>query len=171
MEQIGTIADRVLGKMAARQIEMESILKSIESSLLSKDYPAVRKLSQGIFNEARGRMFELWLKYPPVGEKCSKCKRMIEFELSREDLEWFRPPCPKCEAERVKALVRDDLSDIKIRRGVPLRFINATISDFPGRYKRFLGKNGLFIFGERGVGKTHLLSALMQEEFLKLLPE
>ena len=69
MEQIGTIADRVLGKMAARQIEMESILKSIESSLLSKDYPAVRKLSQGIFNEARGRMFELWLKYPPVDSK------------------------------------------------------------------------------------------------------
>ena len=139
--------------------------------LPSKDYPTARKLSHGVFNGAGGRVFELWLKYPPAGEKCSKCGKVIEFGLSRENLEWFKPPCPRCETERVKALVRDDLSDIKIRRGVPLRFINATISDFPGRYKRFLGKNGLFIFGERGVGKTHLLSALMQEEFLKLLPE
>jgi DNA replication protein DnaC len=52
-------------------------------------------------------------------------------------------------------------------RGIAKRFLTADISQFPESYERLLNyDHGLFIFGERGVGKTHLMAALMKNDIL-----
>ena len=53
------------------------------------------------------------------------------------------------------------------QRGVAKRYLSAEISQFPKSYRKLIDHDsGLFIFGERGVGKTHLMVALMKNDIL-----
>ena len=56
------------------------------------------------------------------------------------------------------------------REGVPLIFIDAKLSDFSEAVLKYKGK-GVFIWGGRGVGKSHLAVALMREQLSEIAYE
>jgi DNA replication protein DnaC len=51
------------------------------------------------------------------------------------------------------------INDILYKKGVPKRYLNASLKDFPDEYK-ILPDKGLFITGPARTGKTHLLAAM-----------
>ena len=68
-------------------------------------------------------------------------------------------------------MIKNRCPEIKIDRGVPPRYKGAHISQFPKDYQKMLNqKSGLYLFGSRGVGKTHLMAALMEHEILNTPP-
>lgn len=90
--------------------------------------------------------------------------------------------CPGCHEreEREKRSARMEAfrkevaakADIYLRtRGVPRRFLNARLTDFPAKWRRIgESREGLFLTGGRGVGKTHLAVALMRQMILEARP-
>jgi DNA replication protein DnaC len=56
--------------------------------------------------------------------------------------------------------------------GVPKRFLNASMHDFPKKYSdQFRTDTGLYLCGPRGCGKTHLMAAMIREEILNAEPD
>jgi DNA replication protein DnaC len=56
--------------------------------------------------------------------------------------------------------------------GIKKRFMNATLDDFEPKYRQqFTTDKGLFLTGPRGVGKTHLMAAMIRQEILDKEPE
>ncbi len=53
--------------------------------------------------------------------------------------------------------------------GIPKRFLNAELKDFAQKYNITSDDHGLYIHGERGVGKTHLLSAICKFKIIEHL--
>jgi DNA replication protein DnaC len=51
--------------------------------------------------------------------------------------------------------------------GVPLMFIDANLSDFSVALGKYIGR-GVFVWGDRGSGKTHLAVALMRKQLSKI---
>ncbi len=85
-------------------------------------------------------------------DKEEKEKERIAFEAARQKL-----------AERIDFYLR--------KRGVPRRFLFAKISDFPQSWGKLKdSREGVFLTGSRGVGKTHLAVALMREAMLAVKP-
>ena len=86
--------------------------------------------------------------------------------------------CPVCHEKeerdkkliQIKAIKKELTERIEfylIKRGVPKRFLNARISDFPAPWQKLKeSTEGIFLSGSRGVGKTHLAVALMREMIL-----
>ena len=177
MEKLGEILSRMMLDIENKKAGMASILSSIESYLQNERYGEARKM----WKEARPFFYDaedfdlvipLFLKYPPSGKGCPDCGQKIDFEFYAVELEWFEPPCPNCEGKRIRKIIYENRAKRKTERGVPLRYANANISDFPDRYKKFLGQDsGLYIYGPRGVGKTHLMAALMEEEIINTPPK
>jgi DNA replication protein DnaC len=90
--------------------------------------------------------------------------------------------CPACsekeereqESIHMKAVRKKIAEKIEMclrKRGVPRRFLNAKISDFPVHWQKLTeNEEGIFLTGSRGVGKTHLAVALMREMILATRP-
>ena len=62
--------------------------------------------------------------------------------------------------------ILNNCQKIMLTRGIPKRFLNASINDFDQKYRKQFTDTGLFLFGPRGVGKTHLMAALMKRDIL-----
>jgi len=112
---------------------------------------------------------------------CSTCGSGLEVVINPITLS-VDVYCPDCyeKEEREKELIEieafkkgvSEKVDYYLRkRGVPKRFLNARISDFPTSWQK-LGESieGIFLTGCRGVGKTHLAAALMREMILQIRP-
>ena len=85
-------------------------------------------------------------------DKEEKERERIAFEAARQRL-----------AERIDFYLR--------KRGVPKRFLHAKISDFPQSWGKLKdSREGVFLTGSRGVGKTHLAVALIREAMLAARP-
>lgn len=85
--------------------------------------------------------------------------------------------CPRCSTENYEAEVARrkeetvkaymaDLENVFASHGVPRIFWKARLSDFGGWAQKFRG-HGVFVYGVRGVGKTHFAVALAMEKFLE----
>lgn len=73
--------------------------------------------------------------------------------------------------EAVKKSVAERIDIYLRKRGVPRRFLNARVTDFPARWQKLReNKEGVLLTGSRGVGKTHLAVALMREIILDTPP-
>jgi DNA replication protein DnaC len=93
------------------------------------------------------------ITYCPVcNEKEEREKKSIQVEIFKKEI-----------AEKINIYLR--------KRGVPKRFLNASISDFPEPWQKLReSREGIFLTGNRGVGKTHLAVALMRDMVLAALP-
>lgn len=88
--------------------------------------------------------------------------------------------CPDClekrereVREKEKSEIRKSLlsrADIVLKdNGAPQMFLKANISDFPASVKKYINiKKGLYVFGDRGCGKTHLAVSLMRAHLDKV---
>ncbi len=109
---------------------------------------------------------------------CSVCGMLVTpIHLPFRD-EWRPRECPACASHaRADAELRtmlanieaqiDGIDDILMRLGVARRHVHATVNDFGPAYRTLHTEgNGLFVFGPRGTGKTHLMSAIMRAMIL-----
>lgn len=90
---------------------------------------------------------------------CPTCYEREDRERKSRQMEALR----KQLTERMEIYLR--------KRGVPRRFLNARITDFPvSWWKLKESAEGLFLAGPRGLGKTYLAVALMREMILATQP-
>jgi DNA replication protein DnaC len=91
----------------------------------------------------------------------------------------YCPSCSEKEEQERKSHQREALKkqltermEIYLRkRGVPRRYLNARITDFPAHWQKLKeSTTGLFLTGSRGLGKTHLAVALMREMIFTTQP-
>jgi DNA replication protein DnaC len=59
-------------------------------------------------------------------------------------------------------VINRHLQDIDLFHGVPQRFHGADLKDF-GKFFKWSSKDSLFLFGNRGAGKTHLMAAMVND--------
>lgn len=127
--------------------------------------------------------------------KCIKCGKILSWKEFTESVDtWPNVACcldclPKITQEakdnRLKWL-RENITDILMKKGVPLRYLYCTLDSFQPIGKRKilldkvrsyldrqlektgkLAKEGLFLIGPNGTGKTHLAVAVMRELILE----
>lgn len=70
------------------------------------------------------------------------------------------------EAQNMQELEQQSvqINRILLSRGIPKRFLNASLNDFDQHYQKQATNAGIFLYGPRGTGKTHLMAALMRNE-------
>ena len=73
--------------------------------------------------------------------------------------------------EAAKKKIAEKIDFYLRKRGIPRRFLHARISDFPRTWWNLKdSREGIFLTGGRGIGKTHLAAALMREAALAVKP-
>jgi len=98
---------------------------------------------------------------PEVCPDCGKAKGM-EFDASR--LEWLHISfCRHCREPEIQAEVEKRMPYILKNRGIAKRFHSAELSQFNKTMRDAVtGEDGAFVYGPPGVGKTHLLAAVVK---------
>jgi DNA replication protein DnaC len=116
-----------------------------------------------------------------MADQCSTCGYVLEVIVNPITLSVIAY-CPVCyeKEEKEKELIEmqgaknriAEKIDLYLReRGVPRRFLNAKMRDFPPTWQKLKeSTEGIFLTGSRGVGKTHLAVALMREMILSTQP-
>lgn len=83
---------------------------------------------------------------------CQYCAEKKDLQREQEQKEAYL----KAYLERADSILKSN--------GTPKMFLKARITDFPKQAKRYVDYvKGLYIWGDRGTGKTHLAVALMRE--------
>lgn len=83
---------------------------------------------------------------------CQYCAEKKDLQREQEQKEAYL----KAYLERADSILKSN--------GTPKMFLKARITDFPKQAKRYVDyAKGLYIWGDRGTGKTHLAVALMRE--------
>jgi hypothetical protein len=105
---------------------------------------------------------DAFLEYPPKNV-CPDCGSEVEWNLNGI-LEWRMDFCAECRWREVQAEIARDLKKIMYRLGASHRFLDAKLTDFNQAYQDAVKtEKGLYIVGSRGVGKTHLATALLRQ--------
>ena len=115
---------------------------------------------------------ELFEKYPPDNEECPICKeKTIGHIFNDRKVEWESILfCKPCKLEEYKKTLYKEI-DVKMTDVVSKRYWEAKITDFSSMYKDLHKKeDGIFLYGARGVGKTHLMAAIAREIILNAKP-
>ena len=142
----------------------------VEPYLQNKDIPQARKILDAELEKAhlnwnsKREFKDLFLKYPPENDVCPLCnKKTITHTFNENRFVWNLASCKPCKLLEYKQKMVTDIDKI-MSEIVAKRFVNAKITDFPVAYKDlYKSKEGLFLHGARGTGKTHLMAALTRE--------
>lgn len=155
---------------------LTSIRELVEQCLRNKDIPQARETldtelkKAGLNRGLRDKFKDLFLKYPPDNKTCPVCnKETIEhiFTCVENRVMWKPGFCQPCKLLEYRQKMAEDIDQV-MSEVVAKRFVNAKITDFPAVYKDlYKSKEGLFLHGARGTGKTHLMAALAREIILK----
>lgn len=116
---------------------------------------------------------------------CPECGHPTEFRFMSYNLSWEVAFCKECRWVEVQAEIQKDIHKIMWKCGGSRRFFSADLTDFKKEYQEAVRTDdksqGLYIVGQRGVGKTHLATAILKDHILnhpkgygidyKLLPD
>lgn len=157
--------------------EEENILNSVRSLIEKGEFGEARKIAElhswrfwGL--KSRYALIDLFLKNEPP-EKCEKCGANAHFNTF-DDLRWAKGACSNCEYIHAEKVVVENYKKTMAQRGVPMRFMDSDLKDFPKKYGEFISKpkdKGVYVSGQVGTGKTRLLAALMKNEILRTTPK
>lgn len=151
-------------------------MELVKCSLLRNDLEKAKEQAQAL------RDTPYWMDIIAVFKEqlttsCGICGSEVKVIVNPITLS-FITYCPVCheKEEREKKLIQikaikneiaEQIDSYLRERGVPRRFLNARISDFPAPWQKLReNTEGIFLSGSRGVGKTHLAVALMREMIL-----
>lgn len=164
-------------RMKEWEEKLTNIQTLVEPYLQNKDIIKARDV---LFDETKKngtnwdsiKFEELFKKYPPDNEECPICKgKTIGHSFNTRKFIW-KPThfCKPCSLKKYKEELYEKI-DKKMSSIISRRYWNAKIDDFPGIYRNLHKKeNGLFLYGARGVGKTHLMAAIAREIVLNTPP-
>lgn len=149
----------------------------VKQCLQNKDIPKATEILYLELEKAgynRGiacRFKDLFLEYPPDNKTCPICGQKTLIPIFFENrMKWkigFCKPCKLLEYQQKIIKAIDKIMSETVAR----RYVNAKITDFPAVYKDlYKSKDGLFLYGARGTGKTHLMASLAREIILKAPP-
>jgi DNA replication protein DnaC len=110
----------------------------------------------------------LFKKYNVNGFTCKQCKSYVEnhtFDFLRGNATLL---CDTCRNTLIqKESERRIISSLK-ESGVPNRYLDTKIQDFPEEYRKLTEiSTGIYLNGDCGVGKTHLMIALLRNDIFK----
>ena len=168
MEALKIRGKAMLKILEEREAEAKNTLALVRACLQRGDFDTAVETAHKIGRFCNGEIVALFKEFPRV---CSNCGTNEMYFFNQHHLKWKKWECPTCRVAEIREDVRKELPEILTARGVAKRFLTTDISDFPEHYQSFAKTNsGLFVFGPRGVGKTHLMAALMKEEILNVVP-
>lgn len=80
--------------------------------------------------------------------------------------------CEDCKAAEQKKWIEKRHRNAMKSIGVPSRYLNARIEDFPDDYHHLTQtRAGVYLYGSCGVGKTHLMAALVRNDVMNAKPK
>lgn len=138
--------DRQLVKEQAKEL-IESPLWNDVVDVFKTEYPL-----EGICE--CGQIVGYIIHYTSLNESlyCHDCSKKRDEQKEKDQKDLFL----KSYLDRADKILKNN--------GTPQMFLKARISDFPPTAKRYIKyEKGLYIYGDRGTGKTHLAVALMRE--------
>ena len=94
----------------------------------------------------------------PKDVKCEMCETVLKHHY--DESEGF--------GRERWALNNCNLCYVLKKRGIQKKYLRSNISDIQKQYVKYYDKN-LFLYGQRGTGKTHLLTAFIKNEIKDLL--
>ncbi len=112
-------------------------------------------------------------------ETCKTCGKTLPMRFSRTTLRYITLTCEECEEaererklqadrERTRQMLRDHILSYLETRGMPKKYHGATMEDWPTSYQQLIDtESGLYLTGNRGLGKTHLACSIMRELVLR----
>lgn len=180
MKQISEANQELLRRRAENLKHLGNTLASVKCSLMTNDIEKAKKQAQPL------RDTKYWKDVMKAFEEhmtsqCGVCGSGQKVIVNPGTLTVIGY-CPVCNEKEEKKKELTELQAAKNRiagridfylrkRGVPKRFLNAGISDFPRLWQKLKeSTEGMFLTGSRGVGKTHLAVALMREIMLNIPP-
>jgi DNA replication protein DnaC len=145
-----------------------NIQDSLKPLLEKADYEAAKKYVKDLPDSEQQAIAIEIMKENPPNDTCELCGERIEWEFLPGYLSWGKKPyCSGCQWQTMQETIKNSLPEILHNLGVGARFLKADISDFPKNYQSLIDReNGLYISGPRGVGKTHLVVAIMKQMVL-----
>ena len=153
--------------------EAENTLTLVKSCLENKDLKGARDAirSMRFDSEYRKPALEMFKEHKPKLEKCEKCGTELEWIFIDHRIDWQKKHCFTCEYNAVKAIIKEKCPKIMVHRGIPKRYLDASLNDFPKNFRQqFKTDSGSFLCGPPGTGKTHFMAAKMRDEILKTEP-
>ena len=159
-----------MGNPFQKQEEIpESIMELIRSYLNNdqfiKAFNKACEIKQGFGHS--DEIVNLFKKYNQKDSTCAGCKQPDGYLFNFLRLKWEKQICDSCEKNAVVERLKSGVSYFLSVRNVPKRFCGSDITDFPNKYRDLHRETeGLFIFGERGVGKTHFVAAIIKDIIL-----
>ena len=158
----------------AEKISLRNMTELAESFLRNDDLDSAYRVIDDVktsdvefWNEVRS-IFE---RYSPAPEFCPVCAALLPWLLKvGAGVRWILPPCEACERAKVLATMAAKRPEIARKRGVPSRFVKASLQDFPAKFRRSGAEKGICATGPRGVGKTHFLGACFNAEAERIEP-
>jgi DNA replication protein DnaC len=169
MESIGPAKQRATQIAEEREAEAQNILNLVQSCIQRNDIEQARELvfQLSASHRAEGMNIVRNAMEKPK-ETCPDCGEPIEFGYEDYNMCWRKFRCLKCEHQVLMQELKNELHEIMTYQGIPKRYLNASLNDFPEGYrKQFRTDKGLFLEGPRGVGKTHAEAALMKSKILQ----
>jgi DNA replication protein DnaC len=86
-------------------------------------------------------------------------------------IDWKKKPCLKCDYDQAKAAIKKKCPEIMTQRGVPKRYLGASLNDFSKDFRYQLKPDsGVYLWGPPGAGKTHFMAANLRDQILKTEP-
>jgi DNA replication protein DnaC len=142
--------------------EVQSIQESVRNLLQNNKFNEARSLSR----EHRTIDFiDIFKAFPPKPEKCPDCGEEYEQRFDEYFPKWQKSiRCLKCLKISLNKEILEKHKEYMQARGIPKRFLDVSTDDCPDEYKA--SGQGLFLFGECGVGKTHVMAAIMKHIIL-----
>jgi len=111
------------------------------------------------------------MEFAPGPESCPECREELSPILDLRRLQWESPDCSNCQRAELRKEIAKKHRELMAKRGVARRFLGADMANFPDSYRKLYDSAaGLFIHGPKGVGKTHLMAAIMKDEILRTPP-
>jgi DNA replication protein DnaC len=160
--------------MAEAEQSQANMMESVRNCLQRGDYEHVKELRRQIRKEhgysMDKQLAQLIRENPPPPAECPDCGGSIPYEVNDMG-SFYQDKCQACEYKRIKVKIANDLHEIMGLNGVPKRYWSATLEDFPAGYRKINLNRSYFVWGQRGVGKTHLLCAIYQHLVLSSEPE
>jgi DNA replication protein DnaC len=116
------------------------------------------------------KILDLFYQYAPAPDPCDVCGKPIPREVN-DNFDYWQRKCQHCEYETIMAEKTRRLPELLRSGGVPERYWDASMDDFPPSYKKMDLAKGYYISGSPGTGKTYLMAAMFKKIILDMKPE